>query len=267
MYRLAFCDVDGTVASFDGRVSPAVHKAMQAVVDSGGWITLSTGRGYQLTKPYLDRAVVNAPLICCNGGLVVEPVTRRVLHVEPMPLPLARDLMRLAVAEGIEMWFYLDDLETMLENRPIEDGFVLRRDGVLLRSAPDPLAELTRPPHKVVVSAPTPEDTPAVIARVQQEVGERARVLASSPRRIEVILPGISKGNAMALVARHLGVKREETIGIGDGNNDVEMLEWAGVGVAMDNASPVARAAADWIAPPVEEDGAAIALRRYMLGW
>lgn len=267
MYRLAFCDVDGTVAFFDGRVSPAVHETTRAVVDSGAWITLSTGRGYQLTKPYLDRVMVNAPLICCNGGLVVEPFTRRVLYVNPMPLPLARDLMRLAVAEAIEMWFYLDDLETMLENRPVGNGFVLRQNGVMLRPAPDPLAELKRPPHKVVVSAPTVKDTPAVMARLQQEVGDHARVLASSPKRIEVILPGISKGNAMALVARHLGVRREETIGIGDGDNDVEMLQWAGVGVAMDNATPVAKAAADWIAPSVEDDGAAIALRRYMLGW
>ena len=68
MYRLVFCDLDGTVATFDGDVRPAVQEAMQAAVDAGVWITLSTSRGYQLVKPFLDRVVVNAPMICCTGA-------------------------------------------------------------------------------------------------------------------------------------------------------------------------------------------------------
>ena len=266
MYRLVFCDLDGTVAAFDGRVRPAVREAMQAVVDAGAWVTISTGRGYQLLRPFLGQVVVNAPLICCNGGLIVEPSTREVLYLKPMPLSLAHDLVRLAQAEGVEMWFYLADMETMLENRASDHGFVLRRDGVRVREAPDPVAELNQPPHKVVIATESPEATPAVVGRVQQHVGDRARVLASSPQRVEVILPGVSKAWAMSWVAAYLDVKREETIGIGDGDNDVEMLEWAGLGIAMGNATPAVKVAASWVAPPVEEDGVAVALRRFVLG-
>lgn len=266
MYRLVFCDLDGTVATFDGRVRSAVREAMQAVVDAGAWITLSTGRGYQLLRPFLGRVVINAPLICCNGGLIVEPSKREVLYLKPMPLSLAHDLVRLAQTEGIEMWFYLADMETMLENRASDVGFVLRRDGVRVREAPDPVAELNQPPHKVVIATESPEVTPAVVGRVQQHVGDRARVLASSPQRVEVILPGISKAWAMSWVAAYLDVKREETIGIGDGDNDVEMLEWADLGIAMGNATPAVKVAASWVAPPVEEDGVAVVLRRFVLG-
>lgn len=265
MYRLVFCDLDGTIATWDGQVRPAVRMAMQAVINTGVWITMSTGRGYQLVKPFLDRVPVNAPLVCCNGGLIVEPTTREVLHVQPMPLSLAHDLIRLSQAEGTAMWFYLADLETMLERRTDDRGFVLRRDGITVRQVPDPVRELTDPPHKVIVVAPSPQNIPAISARVEQCVGERARVLSSGPHWIEVLLPDVSKARAMAWLAAHLGIDRRETIAIGDADNDVEMLEWAGLGIAMGNASAAAKAAADWIAPSVDEDGLAVALRRFLL--
>jgi hydroxymethylpyrimidine pyrophosphatase-like HAD family hydrolase len=69
----------------------------------------------------------------------------------------------------------------------------------------------------------------------------------------------------MAQIAEQLGVSREETLAIGDGDNDVEMVEWAGLGVAMGNATPAVKAVADWVAPPVTEDGVSAALRRFVL--
>jgi len=266
MYRLAFCDLDGTLATFDGRVSRAVQEAMQAVVDAGDWITLSTSRGYQMVKPFLDRVVVNAPMVCCTGGLIVEAHSKRVHYLKPLPLDMAHDLARLSQSDGIAMWFYLADLEHMLEKRVGEDGFSLRRDGVTLREVPDPVAELTEPPHKALIETPSAQASPGVAARLQEHVGDRARIVISSPQRIEVVLPGISKAQAMAQIAAQLGVAREETLAIGDGDNDVEMVEWAGMGVAMGNATPAVKAVAGWIAPAVDEDGAAVTLQRFMLG-
>ncbi len=265
MYRLVFCDLDGTVITYERVLHPAVREAMQAVVDAGKFITISSGRGYQLLKPFLKDLVINAPLVGCNGGLIVEPVTRKVLYVRPMPLAMAQDIVRWCQAEKIEVWVYLDDLETMLEWRPDGTGAVLRRDGAMTSQIADPLSALTRPPHKLVLRPGSPDGVPPVMARLQPHLGDQARVLSSSPRIIEVILPGISKADAMARVAAFIGVSREETLAIGDGDNDVEMLEWAACGIAMSNGTESAKAAADWIAPSVEEDGVAVALRRFVL--
>jgi Cof subfamily protein (haloacid dehalogenase superfamily) len=265
MYRLVFCDFDGTIATWDGQVRPAVHAAMQSVVNAGARITISTGRGYQLVKPFLDHVAVNAPLICCNGGLIVEAHTRRVLRVSATPLALAHDVILLCHVEGIPLLCYLADMETMLERLPSDPGFVLRRDGVVIRQVPDPVREVTEPPHKLLVVTASAEETPAALLRVEQVVDGRARVLTSSPVWIEVLPPALSKARAMAWLAEHLGVHRDETIAIGDGDNDVEMLEWAGLGIAMGNATPAVKAAADWIAPSVEEDGLAVALQRFLL--
>ncbi len=265
MYRLVFCDLDGTVMTWQQEVRPAVQQAMRAVADAGAWVTICSGRGYQLVKPFLGHVPVNAPLICCNGGLIVEAVTRRVLQVRATPLDLAHDVIRLCQAEGLPLLCYLADMETMLERRPNDPGFVLRRDGVVVRRVDDPIREVHEPPHKLLIVTASPEDTPSALVRIEQVVNGRARVLTSSPVWIEVLPPGLSKARAMAWLAEHLGVRREETMAIGDGDNDVDMLEWAALGVAMGNATPQTKAAADWGAPSVEEDGLAIALQRFLL--
>ncbi|MBC7260382.1 MAG: HAD family phosphatase [Chloroflexi bacterium] len=250
----------------DYKLSTAVREAMQAVVDAGIWITICSGRGYQMLKPILGSLPLNAPVIGCNGGLIFDPATRRVLYLQPMLLPLAQDVMRLALQEQWGMRVYLDDMETMLEFHPTEQpSLVLVRDGIIVGQINDPVAELQRPPHKLVVYSRSPDLTPTVVKRLQDYVGDRAHVVASNTQIVEIIMPGISKATGMAWLAAYLGVPREETIAMGDGDNDVEMLEWAGLGIAMGNATPAAKAAADWIAPSVEEDGVAVALQRFVL--
>jgi len=265
MYRLIVCDLDGTLHSGNEPVRPAVRQAMQAVVDAGHWITLSTGRGLQLLRPFLGQVVVNAPLICCNGGLILAPETHRILYLQPTSLPLAHDVLRLAGKEGWGALVYLDDLETMLEYQWDGPGFQLTRGGTIVGQGLDAVSELIRPPHKLIVHSPSASATPAVIVRLQECVGDRARIVASSPRAVEILMPGVSKARGLARVAQELGVTPQETVAVGDGDNDIEMLQWAGLGIAMGNGMPGVRAIADWIAPPVEEDGVVVALHRFVL--
>nr|MBC7245991.1 HAD family phosphatase [Chloroflexota bacterium] len=249
----------------DYKLSTTVREAMQAIVDAGLWITISSGRGYQMLKPFLGSLPLNAPVIGCNGGLIFDPNTRQVLYLKLMPLPLAHKVIRLAQQDGLGIRVYLDDMETMLEYRQGEPGFVLTRDGTVVSQGIDPMAALSRPPHKLVVYSHSPDSTPAVVERLQEQIGYQAHVVASNTQIIEIIVPGISKATGISWLAKYLGVARKETMAIGDGDNDIEMLEWAGFGVAMGNATPAAKAVADWIAPPVEEDGMAIALQRFVL--
>jgi hypothetical protein len=88
----------------------------------------------------------------------------------------------------------------------------------------------------------------------------------SSPRAAELLVPGVSKAEGLKRVARRVKVLRRNTIAIGDADNDVDMLRWAGVGIAMGNAMPAVRAVASWVAPPVDQDGVAVALRRLITG-
>lgn len=88
---------------------------------------------------------------------------------------------------------------------------------------------------------------------------------ASSPEALEIVPTGVNKAAGLARVAAILGIPREETIAIGDGENDISMLRWAGLGIAMANAPENVKAAADVIAPACDEDGAAWAMEKYLL--
>lgn len=265
MIRLVFCDLDGTVRGYDGTITPAVCYAMQAVIGSGKRITISTGRGYQSFRPVVPAHLINAPTVSCNGGLILDENTRQVLMAAPTPLSLTHRLVRVARQEGIRMAVYFDDLETMVDNRQDPAVFVLTGDGHEPQVVTDPMALITRPPIKLGVFVDSPEESERVIRTLKPLVAGEAIVVSSGPRTVEVILDGITKASGMAWLANHLGVPREETMAIGDMDNDIDMIEWAGVGVAMGNATPALKAVADWVAPPVTEDGLAVALERFAL--
>ena len=88
--------------------------------------------------------------------------------------------------------------------------------------------------------------------------------MRSYPRFVEGIPLDVSKGHALACLADHLGLSLEETIGVGDNDNDLELVERAGLGVAMGNASPALKTAADYIAPPVDEEGVIEVIERFV---
>jgi hydroxymethylpyrimidine pyrophosphatase-like HAD family hydrolase len=124
------------------------------------------------------------------------------------------------------------------------------------------LAKFT--PDKVLFVG-DPEAIPAMGTLLRETLGRQADVMRSHARFIEVIPKGADKGSGLAWLARHLGVPRESVMAVGDHENDGSMVQWAGVGVAMGNAVPGLKAAADWVAPGLEADGAAAALERFVL--
>jgi Cof subfamily protein (haloacid dehalogenase superfamily) len=265
LFDLAFCDLDGTICTFDLRVSPTVQRAMDAVIHVGKWITICTGRAYQNLRPFLDRVPANAPLILCNGSLIIEANSWKVIEFIPMPIRLVHSVMRLALLERLQLKLFMDDLETTIEHLPRDSGFVLKQPGKSDREVPNPFELVSRSPHKVAFGAQSPSDSEGIAELVRKNMGSSARVVISSPRIIEVLMPDVSKAAAMARVAALVGVDQRRTLAIGDGDNDVEMIAWAGKGVAMGNATPSALKAADWIAPSVDQDGLAKALEVFML--
>jgi hydroxymethylpyrimidine pyrophosphatase-like HAD family hydrolase len=127
----------------------------------------------------------------------------------------------------------------------------------------DLLGWLERPPTKlVVVDAPQPLD--ALKSRLLERFGERLFIAKSLPHFLELASPTISKGSGLAFVAEHLGFEAEHTVGIGDGENDLELLEWAGFGIAVENADDGLKERADWVCPSVDEDGVAQVLEAYL---
>jgi hypothetical protein len=122
---------------------------------------------------------------------------------------------------------------------------------------------LSTDPDKILLIADNPAHAVAMYADMQHHFGEQMQIVQSHALFVEANPLGVHKGAGLAWLAAYLHVPQARVLTIGDHDNDAPMLAWAGWGVAMGNGSPACQAAADWIAPPLAEDGAAWALEQF----
>lgn len=264
MIRLAAFDLDGTVMGPDQRISPRVRAALAAAQARGAVVTLATGRMFSTVLPYALDLKLTAPLVACQGGWIQWPHTDTPLLRTPLPVDIARDAIALAEQQDWHTVLYADGEIFLRELRETSSFYaaLLGLDNALVTDWEQVLA--THIPDKVLFVA-EPEAIPAMGELLRATFDGRAQVFRSHARFIEVVPLGVDKGAGLAWLAAYLGISCAEVLAVGDQENDLPMVQWAGIGVAMGNATAHLQAAADWIAPSLEEDGVAAALERFVL--
>lgn len=261
-YRLIALDLDDTLLGRDLVFRPRVLRAVRAARDAGLMLSLATGRMFQSALPYAQELGINLPLICYQGALIQDPVSREVLFHKPVPLGKARQVIEIVRRWGLHINAYVDD-ELYVEKVTPEAERYVSIARVPLHPVGDLLSFLKSPPTKlVIVSDEATVDRAA--GELRAVFGQTLYVTKSLPMFCEVAHPRCNKGIALAFLAANLGVVRRETVAIGDGLNDLEMIQWAGLGIAMGNAPMEVTAAADWVTNSVQDDGAAQALERLL---
>ena len=249
------CDLDRTLTWQDGVLRPRTAAALRAAGEAGIHVVIATGRMYRSVRPYAEAVGVTAPLVCYQGAAVVDPVTGEWLLHEPIPLELAREAIAAVEDEGFALNCYVDDdlyVAAITEHARSYADF----QSIPLHEVGDLLGWIERPPTKLVV-VDDPARLDELRPRLEQRFGERLYIAKSLPYFLELASPAISKGSGLAFVAEHVGFTAERTIAFGDGENDLELLDWAGFGIAVENADDRLKARADWICPSAEEEGVA----------
>ncbi len=264
MYRLIAFDIDGTLVDASLRLSPRLLSAAAQARAAGVALTLATGRGVVPILPLAAALGVDAPLVCYQGGCIYDTASQRTLYRAVLPAALARSLTAWALPQGWEISVYIEG-HILMHNphRPAE--FYDRWFGLPWRSVADLTAAIVQDPEKLLFTG-DPAQCDLIHAQLNARFGADAQVLRTHDFFVEVTPLGTSKGQALAWIANRLGIAREEVIAVGDSENDVSMVQWAGLGVAMGNATPQVKAAARWQAPTVQEDGAAVVIERFILG-
>ncbi len=223
---------------------------------------LVTGRMFQSVRPYALEAGLDDPVVCYQGAAVVEPRSGRwLLHV-PIPLELARETIRVLQSEGFGLNCYVNDELYVADVTP-EARRYADFQHLELHPVGDLLAWLEEPPTKLVV-IDDPEVLDGLEAQMKARFDGRLYISKSLPHFLEFASPEVTKASGLAFLAEHLGFARERTVAFGDGENDVEVVEWAGYGVAVENAHPRVKAIADFICPRVDEEGVAQVLEAYL---
>ena len=265
-YQLLALDIDGTIVANDLEIRPEVAAAITAAQARGVRVTLATGRMYGSTLPYATRLGIRDPLICYQGGMIRDPLTHEIYEHTTMPGDLAAEAVELLTQAGIFVIAYVDERMCVTHRAPeLETYLRWHPEGIEVVIAPDLAAHTaTDPPTKLLFTAPA-EVVEREMLRLAAHLGDRLAVIRSHAIFGELTAPGISKGAALKALAARLGIPREQVVAIGDHENDLPMIAWAGLGLAMGNAIPAVREAADAVIPSVEEAGVAWAIQRYLL--
>jgi Cof subfamily protein (haloacid dehalogenase superfamily) len=263
--QLIALDLDGTLMGEAQVISQRSRRAVQRAIDQGCGVTIATGRGFPPAARFARDLGVNAPLICYQGALIRDHQDGTIVHTATIPLNVAREVIAFSQTHQLNLQVYMQDGQAYTDRVTPAITRIADVSGVPVTCVADLGAWLNRPPLKFLF-VERKEAIPELVRDLQAQFDGHLQAMQSWEWLVEVTAPEASKGEALRRLAAHLGVPQSATMAIGDQDNDVSMIAWAGWGVAMGNGSPAARAAADVIAPPLAADGAAWAIERYVLG-
>lgn len=272
--RLLVLDIDGTLAGESNQISPRVLTAIQEVQGRGIAVAIATGRMYQAALRFHQSVGSTLPLMAYQGAFIKCPRTDTLHRHTPLPRALALDLLAylapMEAQQDLSIHLYIDD--QLHVRAVIEDTQAYAE-----RSGVDPLAVgdlatlMHRQNHLETTKLLALSGNTALISQILADLEQRYAsddlyLTRSVDYFVEATHPLANKGEAVRFVAEDLlDLKPDQVMTVGDNFNDLEMLRYAGVGVAMGDAPIPVQQAADWVAPGVEEDGVAVAIEQFLL--
>jgi Cof subfamily protein (haloacid dehalogenase superfamily) len=217
---------------------------------------------FQSVRRYAVEAGIDDPVVCYQGAVVADPVGGAWLRHVPIPLEVAREAIGALNAKGFGLNCYVNDELYVAEVTPEARRYADFQD-LVLHPVGNLLEWLDEAPTKLVVI-----DDPDLLDELKEQMLEqfkgRLYISKSLPYFLEFASPDVTKATGLEFLADHLGFARERTVAFGDGENDVELVEWAGYGVAVENADERVKEVADSVCPSVDEEGVAQVLEAYL---
>jgi Cof subfamily protein (haloacid dehalogenase superfamily) len=225
-------------------------------------VIVATGRMFRSVRPYLEQAGISEPVVCYQGAAVVDPASGTFLFHDPIPLETAREAIGLLTALGYPPNCYVDD-RLYVEQQTEYSRMYAEFQHLPVEEVGDLVTWLDRPPTKLVAVA-DPSDIPDLRTKLATALGTRLFLTTSLPFLLELGNPAVSKGTGIAFVAQRLGVSLDRVVSFGDGENDIELINAAGFGIAVEDANSLLLARADWVCPSADVEGVATVIETYL---
>lgn len=263
-YKMIAIDLDGTLLKKDKTISLANMRALLDAMKAGVRICISTGRAWPGAKAFVRQIGCNAPVITSNGAMLIDSSDESIMYECTLAPEVARtvydignelDMTQIVWSKNV---LYCNKLNAKsndygqrfgkMEPQKVTDFDRINAEGIL----------------KILWF-----DEPGRISEVQKDLGTRitgdVNICTSNIDLLEFFSSKVSKAAGLDRISSMYGIDSGEVIALGDGHNDIEMLHWAGLGVAMGNATDSVKAEADIVTDTNEEDGVAKIIRKYIL--
>jgi len=268
--QLLVVDLDGTVVGESNQIESAVTRAIQAAQAQGVQVAIATGRMYRSALRFHEAIGSTLPLMTYQGAMIKNPADDKLLRHWTLDQDHARQLLNYfeqpELRTQISVHFYIND---QLFVREITDETILyaQRSGIEPMAVGNLHQMLDTDLTKILVQSANVPLINRLLADLRQRYAPDQLYLTKSVDTfLEAANPSVNKGVAVRYLAEEiLGLTAEQVMTIGDNFNDIEMIQYAGMGVAMGNAPADVQAIADWIAPSVEQHGVAVAIEKFIL--
>ena len=258
--RLVAADLDGTLLLSDSHeLSPATVDAVRVLAEIGVPTVLATGRMFRSAARFARELGIAGPLAAYQGALIREVGSGKLLHHDPLSLPLALEILDFVEGCDCAVNVYLDD-ELFVEEK---NAFIERYElisGMQAHVVGRLSVFLDRPPTKIGMGG-DPDLLTRLLTTLRAHFGARANAVKTWPFFLEMTTPTATKSRALELLGGRMDFSAAQVLAFGDSYNDTDMLAWAGTGVAMGDAPSEVAAVADHLCGSVDEDGFA----RYLM--
>jgi Cof subfamily protein (haloacid dehalogenase superfamily) len=268
--KLLVLDIDGTITGHSNTLSVTVKEVIAAVQAKGIKVTIATGRMYCSALRFHREIGSTLPLIAYQGAWIQDPGNGKIHRHLPVSREITQQLLEYFeqpdLRSLLSVHFYINDQLYVREITKETDNYQ-QRCGVTAIPVGDLRQLLDHEPTKILALSEDANLTQQLLADLRLRYKPTDLYLTTSvPTFLEAANTHVNKGHAVRYLAEEmLGLESHHVMTIGDNFNDVEMLSYAGISVAMGNAPPEVQAIANWVAPSIELDGAAVAIEKFLL--
>lgn len=263
--KLLAIDLDDTLLNTDLEIAPACVEAIMEAKEKGVIVTLATGRMNRSAIPYAEQLEIAIPVISYQGALLKNPISGEIMYYKPILKNMGEIIIEYFRKQGVHYHSYFDD--SLYMERLSEEGKLYSAlSGVKPIITDDLLASLQeRDALKIMAISDNESFLLEMEFELKEQYGTELHITRSKPYFLEVMHQEADKANALQVLAEYYGIDRKEVMSIGDSYNDLAMIEWSGLGIAMGNAREIVKEAADFVTTSNVEDGVAQAIRKYVL--
>lgn len=271
-YKMIAMDMDGTLLNNKKEISETTRNILKRASEKGVKLVVCTGRIFTSAKVYAGLIGTKAPIIASNGAYIREKDREEIIFERCLPDEIVKRVIEISEGYGLlphvftSNTIYTKKLVYFSANYKRWNDTLPENERVKINLVEDlgiAFEENSGNILKVVVA----DDNFENVLRAKKEIKENidASIFSSAHNNFEVMASNISKGYAVERIAKYYGIDRDEIICIGDNENDISMIEYAGLGVAMGNATDELKGIADYITDTNEEDGVAKVIEKFVL--
>ena len=270
--KLIAIDMDGTLLNSQNKISNKNILAINKASELGVQVVLCTGRIFTSALYYANALKLNTPIIACNGAYVAEQDKSTVFYKDPISLKCTKAVIKLAESEGMYYHFYDDskfyarELTKTVENYYRWNIDKDEKDRLNINIIDDPLHTVESEKINVYKFVFVEDDGEKLI-RFRSKLSQIKGIEVSSSwwNNMEIMNKGVSKGNALNVLCKKYNIDSKDVMAIGDNENDIPMLKFAGTGVAMGNGEDIVKKVADYVTDTNDADGVANAINKFIL--